>query len=405
MFISSRAKEISESVTLKLNARATELADEGEKIYNLTAGQLPFKPDQRLVEQIANETNFLKSFQYSPVPGFPSLRKKVIKFIEESREISFDGHDIDAIISNGGKHSLSIALSAIVDPGDEVIIIAPYWVSYPEMIKLYGGVPVVVNSSIFDNFEPSIDDIKKVISEKTRAIIINSPQNPSGTHYRPEWMEKFADMMTHYPELTILTDEIYYTLNYYDPKPTYFYQFKPELLKQTLIFDGISKSFACTGLRIGFTIGPSKVIKAMGRLQGQTSSGANSLIQRALDNFDFNHVDEYLKPIKEHLRTNATILRDAFREANMSNVWYQTASAFYFLLDFDQCPIMNKYRKGPEDNEDYAAPICEEILNELGVAIVPSSDFGVKNAARISLVNEPGPFKEAITLLLKYIAG
>lgn len=89
----------------------------------------------------------------------------------------------------------------------------------------------------------------------------------------------------------------------------------------------------------------------------------------------------------------------------MSNVWYQTASAFYFLLDFDQCPIMNKYRKGPEDNEDYAAPICEEILNELGVAIVPSSDFGVKNAARISLVNEPGPFKEAITLLLKYIAG
>src|SRR5210317_260111 len=187
MFISSRAKEISESVTLKLNARATELADEGKKIYNLTAGKLLFKPDKRLVEQIANKINFLKSFQYSPVPGFPSLRKKVIKFIEESREISFDGHDIDAIISNGGKHSLSIALSAIVDPGDEVIIIAPYWVSYPEMIKLYGGVPVVVNSSIFDNFEPSIDDIKKVISEKTRAIIINSPQNPSGTHYRPEW--------------------------------------------------------------------------------------------------------------------------------------------------------------------------------------------------------------------------
>ncbi len=405
MFISSRAKDISESVTLKLNAQATALADQGKKIYNLTAGQLPFKPDSRLVEQIANETNFLKSFQYSPVPGFPSLRKKVVKFIEESRDISFPEGGYDSIISNGGKHSLSIALSAIVDPGDEVIIIAPFWVSYPEMIKLNGGVPVVVSSSIFDNFEPALEDIQKVISEKTRAIIINSPQNPSGTHYRPEWMKNFADLMVKHPDIAILSDEIYYTLSYYDPKPTYFYQYKPELLKQTLIFDGISKSFACTGLRLGFTIGPVPVIKAMSRLQGQTASGANSLIQRSLDNFDFNHIDEYLGPIKEHLRTNATILRDAFREANMSNVWYQTVSAFYFLLDFSQCPIMNKFRKGPEDTEDYAAEICEEILNELGVAIVPSGDFGVKNAARISLVNEPGPFKEAITLLLKYISG
>jgi aspartate aminotransferase len=410
MKISSRAQEISESVTLKLNAQAMALAEDGKRIFNLTAGQLPFKPCSELVDLIRNETNFLKSYQYSPVPGLPQLKEKVMKHMESTRDISFKGVAKDdggmaCIVSNGAKHSLSIAMGALIEPGDEVIMFAPYWVSYPEMIKINGGIPKTVSSSIFNNFEPSLEDLKATISSKTKAIVLNSPTNPSGTHYRPEWMKGFAALMMEYPEVVIISDEIYYQLYYYDPKPTYFYQYEPSLLDRTVIIDGISKTLACTGLRIGFTVGPATLIKAMGKLQGQTASGANSLIQRSLLNFDFNKIDDFLGPIKDHLRGNAKILRDAFTEASLDRVWYQSVSAFYFLVDFSQCPVMDKFRKDPEDTRDYAVEICEHILNELGVAIVPSTDFGTPNSARISLVNEPEPFEEAIKILIKYLQG
>lgn len=407
MHISLRAKNIQESVTLKLNAKAMKLAEEGNRIFNLTAGQLPFRPSVDFVEHIKNEINFLNSFQYSPVPGFPALRKKIIKHIEDTRQIDFQksGVNVDCIISNGGKHALSVCFETLVEPEDEVILISPYWVSYTEMIKLCGGKPVVVESSIFNNFEPALEDMKAAITNKTRAIVINSPTNPTGTHYRPEWMESFGQLMKEFPNIHIISDEIYYQLYYFDPKPTYFYQYVPELLQRTIIIDGISKTLASTGLRIGYTIAPKDFVAAMGKIQGQTASGANSLIQRALLNFDFNKMEEFLGPVKDHLRANGRILRDQFREANLSSLWYQSVSAFYFMIDFSHSPLMDNYRKGPTDTTDYAVEICDDLLNNWGVALVPSTDFGTPNAARLSLVLEQAPFSEAVSLIIKFLQG
>ncbi len=406
MELSDRVQKISESITLKLNAKAVQLASEGKKVYNLTAGQLPFRPMSSFVDLIRSESDFLKSFQYSPVAGFPELKKKVIDNFQETRGIDLEkatnGVEFDAVISNGGKHCLTNVFGALLNHGDEVLMFSPYWVSYPEMVKFCGANPVVVETSPFDVFIPSLEEFERKITDKTKIVVINSPNNPTGTHYRDDWMAAFAEVMVKYPNIAIISDEIYYQLYYYDPKPTYFYHHRPELLERTIIVDGISKTLASTGLRIGYTIAPKKLTKALNILQGQTTSGANSLVQRALSQFDFNQIPVFLEPIKKHLRTNAEILGEAFSDHKLGHVWYQPTSAFYYLIDFSQAPVIEKFKE-QESKDDYSFEICEVLLSEHGIAMVPGVAFGSPNTARLSLVSEKEPFKEAVDILMKFL--
>lgn len=403
MELSSRVEKISESITLKLNAKATQMAAEGKKIYNLTAGQLPFRPMPQFVDLIRSESDFLKSFQYSPVAGFNELRDKVIQNFIETRKVNLHDHgEFEAVISNGGKHALTNVLGCLVDHGDEVVIFSPYWVSYPEMIKFCGGTPVVVDTSPFDVFVPSLDELERKLTDKTKIVIINSPNNPTGTHYSDEWMASFAELMMKYPNINIISDEIYYELYFYDPKPTYFYHHRPELLSRTIIVDGISKTLAATGLRIGYTIAPKELTNVINKLQGQTTSGANSLVQRALSQFDFHQIPIFLEPIKKHLRDNAECLGEALSEHKLGHVWYQPTSAFYYLLEFTQAPVFEKF-KAQGEKEDYSFEICEELLNEYGVAMVPGVAFGSPNTARLSLVSEKAVFKEAVDIIMKFL--
>lgn len=406
MQLSDRVQKISESITLKLNAKAVQLASEGKKVYNLTAGQLPFRPMSGFVDLIRSESDFIKSFQYSPVPGFPELKKKVLDNFQETRGVDLkkavEGVEFDTVISNGGKHCLTNVFGALLNHGDEVIMFSPYWVSYPEMVKFCGAKPVIVETSPFDVFIPSLEEFERKITDKTKIVVINSPNNPTGTHYRDDWMEAFAELMVKYPDITIISDEIYYQLYFYDPKPTYFYHHRPELLARTVIVDGISKTLASTGLRIGYTIAPTALTSALNVLQGQTTSGANSLVQRALSQFDFNQIPVFLEPIKKHLRGNAEILGEAFSDHKLGHVWYQPTSAFYYLIDFSQAPVIERF-KAQESKDDYSYEICEELLSEHGIAMVPGVAFGSPNTARLSLVSEKEPFKEAVDILMKFL--
>lgn len=405
MQLSKRVQEISDSITLKLNAQAVQMAADGRKVYNLTAGQLPFRPLPEFTDLIKSQTEFLKSYQYSPVAGFSELRLKLMDHFSKTRDVELN-ENFDCIVSNGGKHALFNVMSTLFDAGDEVIMMAPYWVSYPEMIKLCGATEVVVKSSIFDAFVPSVSDIQAKITAKTKAIILNSPNNPSGIHYSEKWMKEFADMIADFPHVTIISDEIYFELFYYDPAPTYFYQYRPELLARTIIVDGISKALASTGLRIGYVIANKDLVKAMGKFQAQTSSGANSLIQRALIDFDLEKTTEYLQPVKQHLRENSFIIREKLRDAKLGKCWYQSTSAFYFLLDFSQMPCFESFYKqfDCEIGSDISGEICANVLNELGVAMVPGGAFGVPNSARISLVADHYHFSEAIECIVKYFS-
>jgi aspartate aminotransferase len=401
MLLSSRVKGIQDSITMKLNEKALSLNDEGRVIYNLSGGQLPIKPMPEFVEKIHHQLNFLKSYQYSPSAGFNSLRKKLIKYFAESRRLPLEQFENgwDAVLSNGSKHSLYNALGAILDPGDEVILLAPYWVSYPEMIKFWGGIPTVVKSNVFDAFVPAIEDIQRVITPRTKAIIVNSPNNPAGVHYSEGWMRDFAHFMRENPDLIVISDEVYSDITYFDPKPSYFYQVDPSLLDRTIIVHAISKTFAATGLRLGYAIGPSSVVLAMSRIQGQTTSGPNSLMQRALMDFDFTQIDSFLIPVRQHIRQNADTLREKFREGNLGHCWYQSTSAFYFLIDFSRTPMFQRF----ESDKDHSYAIADELLNSEGITVVPGSDFGLPNTARISLVIEEIPFQEAITKIVRYL--
>jgi aspartate aminotransferase len=401
MLLSSRVKGISDSITMKLNEKALELTEEGKVIYNLSGGQLPIKPLPEFIEKIHHQLNFLKSYQYSPSAGFLNLRKKLIKHVYESRHLPAElfEQDFDCIVSNGSKHSIYNALGAIIDPGDEVILLAPYWVSYPEMIKFWGGVPTVVKSNVFDAFVPAIDDIKKAMSSRTKAIIVNSPNNPAGVHYSENWMIDFAEFLKEYPELIIISDEVYSDISYFDPKPTYFYQADHSLLARTIIVQAISKTLASTGLRLGYLVGPLNLVEAISRIQGQTTSGPSSLIQRALMDFDFRYLESFLIPIKNHIRQNAATLREKFREANLGHCWYQSTSAFYFMIDFSRTPMFEKL----DHDKDHSYAIADELLNEEGITVVPGSDFGLVNTARIALVIEEIPFQEAVIKIVRYL--
>lgn len=399
MKLSSRVAEVSDSITMRLNEKFQQLSNEGKIIFNLSTGQLPIKPPQEFIEKIQHQLNFLKSYQYSPVTGMEELKDKVFSVLKSKRELP-KSYDPSLIFSNGTKHSIYNALGAILEPGDEVILLAPYWVSYPEMIKFWGGQPKVVNTYVFDGYTPVLEEIKALISSKTKAIILNSPNNPAGIHYSEEWMKDFARLVSDYPDLWILSDEVYSDLYYFDPAPRYYYEFNPELLDRTVIFHGISKVLASTGLRIGYAVGPKDLVQAMSRIQGQTTSGPNSLIQRALIHFDWKDTERFLDPVKIHLRKSANILREKCREAGLHNIWYQSTSAFYFMLDFSKTP------KGQSLGEvkDCSHLLCDELLEKEGIALVPGSDFGMPHSARLSLVMEEVPFTEAMTKLVKFLS-
>lgn len=406
MYLSSRVKGSKVSVTLKVNEQIQKLSYSGRLIYNMTAGQLPFKPQPEFIDQLRGQLNFLKSYQYSPVGGFEALRQKLIKWTGSRRGVEFSSENVtfDCVIGNGSKHIIYNILGALVNSGDEVILLTPYWVSYPEMIKFWGGIPVVVESHAFDAYTPHIEDIAKAISSRTKAIIINSPNNPAGIHYSDAWMRDFAQFLKDYPDLAVICDELYSDIFYFDPAPTYFYQHDPKLLDQTFIVSGISKSFACTGLRIGHCIGDKKVIDAMVTLQSQTTSGANSLVQRALVEYDFANLEHFFDPVKVQLRESADIVREAFREKGLPHCWYQTTSAFYFLIDFSRTPVFDRYKNQAEQKKDYSEQICSDILEQTGVALVPGLAFGYPNSARLSMTMEVAPFKEGMTKLVSFLA-
>lgn len=412
MILSERANALKSSSTLKTNEKVQQLKKKGHRVFNLTAGQLPIRPYGKFIDRIGQELKFLKSFLYSPIAGMPELKKMFLDYITETRDIPMSNNpNFDCIISNGAKHSIYNALGVLVNPGDEILMLSPYWVSYPEMIKMWGGVPVAVDSKFYSSFVPDIEELKAKITKKTKAIILNSPNNPAGIHYPDEWMNEFSKVIAENKHVYVISDEIYYLLSYYDPKPTYFYQKNKDLLERTIIVDGISKSLASTGLRIGFTVGPKDFVAACAKLQGQTTSGASSLIQRALITLNFNHdkVEDYLKPIKSLLRTNTAALRDKYREFNLGQYWYQPLSAFYYLIDFSRTPVFKKFCPdvdpiSSDSLKDYSGEICEEILDQKGVALVPGTDFGTPNSARMSLVVEAPVFKEAIDLLFDYLS-
>ncbi|MDR0795021.1 MAG: pyridoxal phosphate-dependent aminotransferase [Tannerella sp.] len=274
--VSDRITSLSPSETLAMSQKSSELAEQGINVINLSVGEPDFNtPDHiKVAAKKAIDDNF--SF-YSPVPGYLDLRKAIVAKLK--KENGFDFSTDRIIVSNGAKQSVCNVILSIINPGDEVIIPAPYWVSYPEMVKLAEGTNVFIYGGIEQDFKITPEQLESVITPKTRALILCSPSNPTGSVYTKEELKGLAEVIAKYPDIIVLSDEIYEHINYIGQHES-IAQF-PDIADRVVIINGVSKAYAMTGWRVGYIAAPLWIAKATNKLQGQYTSGASSIAQKA----------------------------------------------------------------------------------------------------------------------------
>lgn len=276
--LSNRLNRLSPSATLAMSQKSSELKASGVDVINLSVGEPDFNtPDHIKAAAIqAVEDNFSR---YSPVPGYPALREAIVTKLKKENGLDYTPTQI--LCSNGAKQSVCNTLMALVNAGDEVIIPAPYWVSYPQMVKLAEGEPVIVEAGIEQDFKITPEQLEAAITPKTRALILCSPSNPTGSVYSKEELKGLADVLAKHERVIVIADEIYEHINYIGRHES-IAQF-PEMKNRTVIINGVSKAYAMTGWRIGFIAAPEWIVKGCNKLQGQYTSGPCSVSQKAAE--------------------------------------------------------------------------------------------------------------------------
>ena len=276
--LSNRLNRLAPSETLAMSQKSNDMKAQGIDIINLSVGEPDFNTPDHIKEAAkqAVDNNFSK---YSPVPGYMDLRKAIVTKLKKENGLEYTTNEI--LCSNGAKQSVCNTLMALINDGDEVIIPAPYWVSYPQMVKLAGGDPVIVNAGFDQDFKMTPDQLEAAITPKTKMLIICSPSNPTGSVYSKEELKGLADVILKHEDIFVLADEIYEHINYIG-KHESIAQF-PGMKERSIIVNGISKAYAMTGWRIGFIAGPEWIVKGCNKLQGQYTSGPCSVSQKAAE--------------------------------------------------------------------------------------------------------------------------
>ncbi|MDE6039668.1 MAG: pyridoxal phosphate-dependent aminotransferase [Paramuribaculum sp.] len=276
--ISERNRSLAASATLAMSQRSAELRAKGVDVINLSVGEPDFNTPDHIKEAAKKAIDDNFSF-YSPVAGFMSLRKAIAANLKATDGVDFAPEQI--VVSGGAKQALCNVILSVVNPGDEVVIPTPAWVSYVEMVKLAEGVTVTVPASIEQNFKITPDQLRAAITQRTRMVLLCSPSNPTGAVYSRDELQGLVDVLKEYPQVMVLSDEIYQHINYTDSYTSM--SAFPELEGRVVIINGVSKAYAMTGWRIGFMAGPVEVAKACSKLQGQYTSGSSSIAQKAAE--------------------------------------------------------------------------------------------------------------------------
>ena len=276
--LSDRLNRLSPSATLAMSQKSGELKAQGIDVINMSVGEPDFNTPDHIKEAAikAVEENWSR---YSPVPGYPGLREAIVQKLKQENNLEYTAAQISC--ANGAKQSVCNAIMALVNHGDEVIVPAPYWVSYPEMVKLAGGTPIYIEAGIEQDFKITPAQLEAAITPKTRALILCSPSNPTGSVYSKDELKALADVLLRHERVIVLADEIYEHINYVG-KHESIAQF-PGMMERTVIINGVSKAYAMTGWRIGFIAAPLWVVKACNKLQGQYTSGPCSVSQKAAE--------------------------------------------------------------------------------------------------------------------------
>jgi aspartate aminotransferase len=387
--LSSRVQTIKPSPTLAVTARAAKLKAEGKDIIGLGAGEPDFDTPQHIKDAAITAIN--KGFtKYTPVGGTPGLKNAIVaKF---KRENNFDFEPKQILVSCGGKQSFFNLALAVINPGDEVIIPAPYWVSYPDIVLIAEGKPVFINTGIEQHFKISPQQLEAAITPKTKMFVINSPSNPSGAVYTLDELRALGEVLLKHPQILIATDDMYEHILLTGQKFVNIVNACPELFPQAVVLNGVSKAYSMTGWRIGYCGGPAAVITAMENIQSQSTSNPSSISQVAAEtalNGDQSCMNPMIAAFKER---NLYVTEQLNKISGVRCL--ASEGAFYAFADVRES-IGNLY-KNKLINAQNDLAFSEYLLEKAGVAVVPGSAFGCEGYMRLSFATSMDNLQQAL---------
>jgi len=396
-FLADALSRVKPSATIAVSQKARELKAKGKDVIGLGAGEPDFDTPENIKQAAIDAINRGET-KYTPVAGIPELRQAIVaKF---KRENGLDYKPEQTIVGTGGKQILFNAFMATLNPGDEVIIPAPYWVSYPEMVAINGGNPVFINTKIEDNFKLTAADLEKAITPKTKWLIFNSPSNPTGAAYTEAELKSLTEVLVRHPHVWILTDDMYEHLVYGDFVFTTPAQVEPSLYDRTLTMNGVSKAYAMTGWRIGYAAGPLQLIKAMDMVQGQQTSGACSIAQWAAVEA-LNGTQDFIPENKKIFQARRDLVVSMLNQAK--GIKCPTPEGAFYVYPSCADLIGKKTEAGKviETDEDFVT----ELLEAEGVVVVHGSAFGLGPNFRISYATSDALLEEACTRIQRFCAS
>ncbi len=394
-FISDSLNRIKPSATMVITAKATQLKREGKKVIGLSSGEPDFDTPQH-VKQAAIDAINSGYTKYTNIEGIPELRQSIVEKFKKDNDLNYDVSNV--IVGTGGKQILFNALMSSLNKDDEVIIPAPYWVSYPDMTLLAGGKPIFVDCSSETNFKLTGEALDKVITKNSKWLILNSPSNPTGSCYSLIELEEIANVVRKHENLYVMTDDIYEYIVYDNFKFYTLAQVAPDLKDRILTVNGVSKSYCMTGWRIGYAAGPSLLIKAMIKIQGQSTSNPSSISQYAAL-AGISGSKEFLDPCLKAFDERRHFVVDKLNSINGISC-ILPGGAFYAYPNVSGL-IGKKTQNGKILNND--AEIVEWLLESAEVAAVPGVAFGLEPYFRVSYATSLEVLKEAMNRIEKAV--
>ena len=393
-FLADALSRVKPSATIAMTQKARELKASGVDVISLSVGEPDFDtPDH--IKEAAIDAIRRGETKYPPVSGINPLREAIVKKFK--RENGLDYKVSQTIVGTGGKHVIYNALLATLNPGDEVVIPRPYWVSYPEMVILCGGTPVFAETDMAHDFKLQPEELERVITPKTKWIILNSPSNPSGAAYTRDEMKKITDVLMRHPQVWVLTDDMYEHLTYGDFEFVTPAQVEPGLYERTLTMNGVSKAYAMTGWRIGYAAGPEQLIKAMDFVQGQQTSGASSISQwaavAALDG-----TQEHLARFKAAFQERRDLVVSMLNQTNGLKCPVPEGAFYVYPSCAELIGKTTETGKTIGSDQDFVS----ELLQAEGVAAVHGSAFGLGPNLRISYATSNKTLEEACRRIQRF---
>ena len=383
--LSDRLNRLSPSATLAMSQKSSEMTAQGIDVINMSVGEPDFNtPDH--IKEAAKKAIDENYSRYSPVPGYMDLRKAIVRKLERENRLSYLPNEI--LVSNGAKQSVCNTIMALVNDGDEVIIPAPYWVSYPQMVKLAGGTPVIVNATFEQNFKMTTEQLEAAITPQTKLLILCSPSNPTGSVYTREELRAIAEVILSHNDLYVLADEIYEHINYVGRHES-IAQFTG-MKERSIIVNGVSKAYAMTGWRIGYIAAPEWIVKGCNKLQGQYTSGPSSVSQKAAE-AAYNLPQDCVETMRKAFERRRDLIVELAKE--IPGLEVNTPEGAFYL--FPKCSSF--YGKSDGERTINNSTDLAMYLLEVGhVATVGGDAFGDPECFRMSYATSDDNIREAL---------